>query len=203
MFGSFARNDAAVYLIADHLDAVLAAGEDILKQRLDLAERASAQDARLPGEGLRSFVEAVRTLEMMLVARALQARARAKELAAANAPLKLLLGLFAGGTAALEDAVEELGDAALTDFDTGDDPRAYLRSRGLIAPDAGSLVCIEEIAVTEQFLVVRRIALGPLLDLTARFLDALEDCYGLDAEDEPAIAQSLAHPLEAPQAGGP
>jgi hypothetical protein len=190
MFGLRRRDDATVCLIADHLDAVLAAGEDLLKQKLDLAECSGPQQFRTPGEPLRQFVETVRTLEMILVAHALQARSRARELAAADAPLKRLLALFASGTAALQDAVEELGDATLSDFDTADDPLAYLRSRGLLAADAGSLLCLEEIAAGEHFLIARRIALGALMDLTAAFLDALEDCYDLAGDDD--IANQLA-----------
>jgi hypothetical protein len=106
--------------------------------------------------------------------------------------LKRLLALFAGGTAVLEDAVEELGDATLSDFDTADDPLAYLRSRGLLAADAGSLRCVERLAIGEDFLVVQRICLGVLMDLAASFLDALEDCYDLAVEDEDDIAQQIA-----------
>jgi hypothetical protein len=156
---------------------------------LDLAAQPTGQP---PGEALRRFVESVRSLEMILVAHALQARTRAKELVDADAPLKRLLALFAGGTAVLEDAVEELGDATLSDFDTADDPLAYLRSRGLLAADAGSLRCVERLVIGEDFLVVQRICLGVLMDLAASFLDALEDCYDLAVEDEDDIAQQIA-----------
>jgi hypothetical protein len=184
MFGLRRPDPTAVYVVADHLDAVLAIGEDMLKQRLDVAGCAQTDPSGSSGHGLRTFVETVRTLEMILVAHALQARARARELAAADAPLKRLLALFAGGTAALEDAVEELGDATVSDFDTGDDPLAYLRSRGLLAGDAGSLLGIETMRVGEHFLIVRRIGLGVLMDLAAACLDALEDCYDLAGDDD-------------------
>lgn len=189
MLGLRRSDGTSVYVVADHLDGVLAAGEDILRLRLDLAAQPTGQP---PGEALRRFVESVRSLEMILVAHALQARTRAKELVDADAPLKRLLALFAGGTAVLEDAVEELGDATLSDFDTADDPLAYLRSRGLLAADAGSLRCVERLAIGEDFLVVQRICLGVLMDLAASFLDALEDCYDLAVEDEDDIAQQIA-----------
>jgi hypothetical protein len=189
MLGLRRSDGTSVYVVADHLDGVLAAGEDILRLRLDLAAQPTGQP---PGEALRRFVESVRSLEMILVAHALQARTRAKELVDADAPLKRLLALFAGGTAVLEDAVEELGDATLSDFDTADDPLAYLRSRGLLAADAGSLRCVERLVIGEDFLVVQRICLGVLMDLAASFLDALEDCYDLAVEDEDDIAQQIA-----------
>jgi hypothetical protein len=189
MLGLRRSDGTSVYVVADHLDGVLAAGEDILRLRLDLAAQPTGQP---PGEALRRFVESVRSLEMILVAHALQARTRAKELVDADAPLKRLLALFASGTAVLEDAVEELGDATLSDFDTADDPLAYLRSRGLLAADAGSLRCVERLVIGEDFLVVQRICLGVLMDLAASFLDALEDCYDLAVEDEDDIAQQIA-----------
>lgn len=190
MLGLRRPDGTSVYVVADHLDGILAAGEDILKQRVDLAAEPAGQ---MPGEALRRFVELVRSLEMILVAHALQARTRAKELVDADAPLKRLLALFAGGTAVLEDAVAELGDATLSDFDTADDPLAYLRSRGLLAADAGSLRCVERLAIGEDFLVVERISLGVLLDLAAAALDALEDSYDLDmSDDDDDIAQQIA-----------
>lgn len=190
MLGLRRPDGTSVYVVADHLDGILAAGEDILKQRVDLAAEPAGQ---MPGEALRRFVELVRSLEMILVAHALQARTRAKELVDADAPLKRLLALFAGGTAVLEDAVAELGDATLSDFDTADDPLAYLRSRGLLAADAGSLRCVERLVIGEDFLVVERISLGVLLDLAAAALDALDDCYDLDtSDDDDDIAQQIA-----------
>jgi hypothetical protein len=184
MFGLRRPDPTTIYVVADHLDAVLAVGEDMLKQRLDVVAWANREPSGSAGPDLRTFVETVRTLEMILVAHALQARTRARELAGADASLKRLLALFAGGTAALEDAVEELGDATVSDFDTGDDPLAYLRSRGLLAGDAGSLLGIETMRVGEHFLIVRRIGLGVLMDLAAACLDALEDCYDLAGDDD-------------------
>ena len=196
MLGFRRSDDTAIYVVADHLDGVLAAGEDILKQRLELAAGSAREQ---PGEALRRFVESVRTLEMILVAHALQARTRAKELVDADAPLKRLLALFVGGTAVLEDAVEELGDATLADFETADDPLAYLRSRGLLAADAGSLRCIEHLTVGDEFLVVQRIGLAVLMDLAASFLDALEDCYDLDTTEDTGLQRVLAELAAAAQ----
>jgi len=184
MFALRRPDPATIAIIADHLDAVLAAGEDLLRLRLDLAECARADRSGMPGERLRTFVEEVRTLEALLVGHTLQARTRARELAAAEAAVKQLLDLFAGGMAVLEDAVAELGDTTAADFETGDDPLAYLRSRGLLAADAGSLLGLERIVVGERFLIVRRIALGLLMDLAAALLNALEDCYLLAGGEE-------------------
>ena len=54
-----------------------------------------------------------------------------------------------------------------------------MRSRGLIAQDAAALSDTAPLVAGEDFLVVRRIPLGPLLDLIATFLDTLEAEYDL------------------------
>ena len=56
---------------------------------------------------------------------------------------------------------------------------AYVRSRGMIAEDAAALSDTAPLVAGENFLVVRRIPLGPLLDLIATFLDTLEAEYDL------------------------
>ncbi|HEX5958080.1 MAG TPA: hypothetical protein VFY92_05415, partial [Hyphomicrobiaceae bacterium] len=69
------------------------------------------------------------------------------------------------------------------DFQTGHETVAYLRSRGVVAPDAAGPIDLDQLAVTPQFLIARQIELGPLMDLAATFLDALDlvhDIYGAD-----------------------
>ncbi len=179
--------NTTAYLLADHLDAMLAAGEDLLKaHRVALAQVQSPRSAEIRDlvEVRRRWVDAVRTLEMTLTLRGLRARERAEELRRADYRVDAIAGLFIGGTAPLADAAEELGDWTETDFQTGDEVAEYLRSRGLIPPDSAGVVSLDQLVVTADFRVARRIELGPLLDLTAAFLDALELFYDLyDDED--------------------
>lgn len=179
--------NATAYLLADHLDAMLAAGEDLLKvHRVVFAEvqRPRPQDVRDLVEMQRRWLDAVRTLEMTLTLRGLQARERAEELRRSDDRLDAIAGLFIGGTASLADAAGELGNWTETDFQTGDEIAEYLRSRGLLAPDSAGVVSVDQLAITAEFRLARRIELGPLLDLTAAFLDALELFYELyDDED--------------------
>ena len=174
---------AAVYLVADNLDAVLAAGEDLLQLELDCVK---AGDITSPlAMTTRAFAKQVRTLEMTIAARALQARARAIEVRAADQRYRSLIGLFAGGTAALEDAVADLADSTSADFHGGSEPVEYLRARGVIAPDAPGLRTFGTVKIGETFLIAERIQLGDLMTLCATFLDRLEDHYEL-YEDEAA-----------------
>jgi len=184
------KNEATAYLLADHLDAMLAAGEDLLKVHDVVVSKISEPERRsIRGqiEGQLRCIDAIRTLELTLAMRGLQARERTEELRRADPRLDAIAGLFIGGTAPLADAARELGDWTEFDFQTGNEVAEYLRSRGLIPADSAGLVSLDELVVTARFLVARRIELGPLLDLTATFLDALElfyELYGGEDADE-------------------
>lgn len=180
----------AAYLLADHLDAALAAGEDLMAisgppgsgENLSFGHEIAIQR-----DGLRQFVENVRGLELALISRCIRARERGAELAAADARFKAIASLLVAGTAPLVDAVAECADATEQDFESGDDVLAYLRQRALVAEDAEDLDGKTVIGIGEGFLVARRIALGPLLDLVATFLDALElhfDLYDVEVADD-------------------
>ncbi len=185
------RAPLAVYMLADHLDAALAAGEDLMARGGDwrlLAEK--------PGEPAefasrqRGIVEEIRGLELTLLARILKARTHAGALAEYDDRFRAIAKLFVSGTAILLDAVKESGDARSTDFDTADGIVAYVRSRGLIAPDAPAVRAASDLTIDDNFLVAKRIALGPLLDMAAAFLDALDIEYELFVEDVPMAASA-------------
>jgi hypothetical protein len=177
-----------IYLLADHLDAMLAAGEDLLAMRRGLvAALASPQTDSARGRlvALRLFGERVQALELTVAMRTLEARKRAKALKREDTHLSIMAGLFIAGTAQLADAVDDLGDRTRFDFQTGHEIVSYLRSRGLIAPDCAGLIDLEKLCVTQAFLVARRIELGPLMDLAATFLDTLDVLYELYDDAEP------------------
>ena len=179
------RAPLSVYLLADHLDGALAAGEDLVARGHDW--RALAEDPGEPAEfpmHQRRIAEDVRSLELMLIARVLKARTHALSLAEVDDRFRAVGNLFASGTAVLHDAVTECGDARGEDFETGDDIVSYIRSRGLIAPDAANIRTAADLTIDDSFLVAKRIALGPLLDMTSAFLDALDSQYELFVELE-------------------
>ena len=188
----------SIYLLGDHLDAALAMGEDLLTEKVALADAAQQLTmARLVRQNreLAEFLTTVRTLELSLTARLLQARKRAEEMRRRESRLKPLISLFVAGTAPLVDAAMELGDTTTRDFDTGDTAFAFLRSRGLIARDAAGLERLSELRVGEDYLVAGRIRLGTLLDLVATFLDTLDllyDLYGEPAQPDARPARPQA-----------
>ena len=175
----------SLYLLGDHLDAALAMGEDLLTERVALADATRHLTmARLVRQNreLAEFLTTVRTLELSLTARLLQARKRAEDMRRRESRLKPLIALFVAGTAPLVDAAAELGDTTSRDFDTGDTASAFLRSRGLIARDAAGLERLSQLSVGEDYLVAGRIRLGTLLDLVATFLDTLDLLFDLYEE---------------------
>ena len=189
-----ANRHPSIYLLGDHLDAALAMGEDLLTEKVALADAAQPLTmARLVRQNreLSEFLTTVRTLELSLTARLLQARKWAEEMRRREVRLKPLIALFVAGTAPLVDAAMELGDTTMRDFDTGDTAFAFLRSRALIARDAAGLERLADLRVGENYLVAGRVHLGTLLDLVATFLDSLDllyDLYGEPAETEASAA---------------
>ena len=179
-----------IYLLGDHLDAALAMGEDLLTERVDLAEAEQKLNmgrlVRQAGE-VADFLHTVRALELNLIARVLQARKRAEEIKRSETRLKPLISLFVGGTAPFVDAAMELGDLTTQAFDAGDAALAFLRSRGVIARDAAGLEQVAQLTVTEDYMVAARIRLGTLMDLIATFLDMLDTLFDLYREEPPAV----------------
>jgi hypothetical protein len=179
-----------IYLLGDHLDAALAMGEDLLTERVDLAEAEQKLNmgrlVRQAGE-VADFLHTVRALELNLIARVLQARKRAEEIKRSETRLKPLISLFVGGTAPFVDAAMELGDLTTQAFDAGDAALAFLRSRGVIARDAAGLEQMAQLTVTEDYMVAARIRLGTLMDLIATFLDMLDTLFDLYREEPPAV----------------
>lgn len=172
----------SVYLLADNLDALLAAGEDIVRLAPDAAAPAGT-DALTEVTRLRGLTEQARALELTIVARALQARLRCTELRGVDTRFKPMIDLFVGGTAAFVDAVAECGDATLADFQTGDCLVAYLTQRGALGDRTQGSGPASGLRIGPGFRIVGRIELGPMMDMCAAFLDLLETHYAL--YDEP------------------
>lgn len=186
--------DPRLYWLVEHLDAALAAGDQLMSLSLEVTEPTPTMGPRRLRTRVARFirfVSEVRNLEASLIAHLLQARRRVAELPRGRGPLRLLLDPFTSGTTVLLDAVAEYGDPAGLAFNAGADRLAYLRARGLIAGDSGALMPVTIFEIGESFRVAGRIELGPLLDLIEAFLNALNTQFGIwheqvDEIEEPA-----------------
>ncbi len=182
--------DPIIYLLVEHLDAVLAAGDELSSLSMIVTEPTSRTGPRMMRNRearFVAFVNRARTLEASLIAHVLQARRRTSELPRVRGPLRAPIDLFTSGTTVLLDAVAEYGDPAGLAFNSGADRLAYLRARGVVAPNAATLLQSEALEISESFLVAGRLELSPLLDLVETFMRALNVQYELwddAAEDE-------------------
>jgi hypothetical protein len=170
-----------VYLLADHLDASLAAGEDIMKASL-VWETGLGQDGSAIARARaaqRSILQNVRSLEQSLVARLLKSRERSEEIAKRDPRFSTVARLFNAGTAVLIEAVSEFGDPTRVDFESGGEAVSFLRTRGLIAEDSPGPTEGQTFTFRDDFLVAGRVRLGTLLDLVAMYLDTLETHFDL------------------------
>lgn len=180
---------AIVYLLADNLDAALAAGEDLIKSTITWhgCDARSAEELAESRPKEREALDAIRSLELILLARVLKSRETATELAKTASHVKTIAKIYVAGTALLHDAVEQLGDTSSADFDSGECMTTYLRSRQLIAEDAPAPAEGQEITIGADFLMCGLVPLGAVLDLVAHFLDTLETHYDLfDPQELPA-----------------
>ena len=117
-----------VYLLADHLDAILSCGEDLLSTPPLSVSDETASTVSSPNDR-RSFVETMRTLEVRIVSRVLMARDLADAVRRTDRRFTPMADMFQSGTVPLADAAAELADSTGPDFLTGNDAIAYLRNR--------------------------------------------------------------------------
>lgn len=186
--------DPRLYWLVEHLDAALAAGDQLMSLSLEVTEPTPTMGPRRLRTRVARFirfVSQVRNLEASLIAHILQARRRVAELPRGRGPLRLLLDPFTSGTTVLLDAVAEYGDPAGLAFNTGADRLAYLRARGIIASDSGALMPVTTFEIGESFRVAGRIELGPLLDLVEAFLNALNAEFGIWHEQADEVEDGM------------
>lgn len=168
--------DPGIYLLADHLDATLAAGEDLLAAEL----AAPADIDRVnPGDSaaaIAAFANNLRRLEASIAARILQARRRAAELSRLDQGTRAIITLFMSSTSSTLDLIEHFSrQMESASFDPANlTPYAVLRSRGLLAADAAELPRYSAVNITEAYLIGGLVPLGELLNIAARTLDALD-----------------------------
>lgn len=197
--------EPGIYLLADHLDAALAAGEDLLAAEL---EAPADIDGREPGSSpaaIAAFVADLKRLEASIAARVLQARRRAAELPRLDKGANAIIDIFQASSASALDLVDHFGRLhAGNSFDPGNlTPYAVLRSRGLLAPDAAELPRFARVTVTEGYRIGGVLPLGQLLNVIAGTLDALDLHFDLYLDDDERTPVDAADTQAEPTAPAP
>lgn len=187
-----------VYLLADNLDAALAAGEDIMKSVL-VWETGNGLDGETIARNRaaqRAVLQNVRSLEQILVARVLKSRERSEEIAKRDPRFATVARLYNAGTAILIEAVGEFGDPDSLDFENGGGAVSFLRTRGLLPNESPGPTEGQIFSFRDDVLVAGRIRLGTLLDLVAMYLDTLETHFDLfsDIAPEPDLMPGEVEP---------
>ncbi len=178
-----------IHRLADHLDATLAMGEDLIGLSLAVAALVPG-DAHLDitqrNTAISQFARKVRALELGITSRLLQVRLRAAEVRHVDPRFAPVLGLLVGGTAILADAAagrgDGLGDISQSALMGGSEVLRFLKSRSLLADDVKSLGAVASLSVTGDYLLAGHIHLGTLLDMIAQILDTLDLAFDLYAE---------------------
>ena len=177
-----------IRLLADHLDAALAAGENLMALRL--APMADLPPTQSADAALAEFVSQLRRGEAALLLRLLQARRRAAEVQSGDPALRSVLRLIASSTDALVELIEHYGRRDTESFKAGGDLQHELRRRGLIPAEAAAVGPFEAVNVGDGMLIGGVVALGGLLDVSAAALDLLDrqfDLYMHDVDDDAEV----------------
>ena len=191
MFGRRDEPHASVYMLADHLDAILAAGEDLatIRHGLNQWRRAkSASAIRDANSALHRSVERIAVLELLITTHLRQARVQAKQLIRADKRFASLVRLFLGGTAAIVDILNQYASAHTRPLDHAADLVAFLRTRRLIGAESPGLQELDYLQPDEGMVIAGVIELGELLDLVAAFLGSLDVAYDLYPVDKPLLS---------------
>lgn len=175
-----------VYLLAEHLDAALAACEDLLAKSFtwntaNPETEGAADDERA---ALRHTFREIQNLEILIVARVLRAREHAITLEKKDTNFRKMAGLFVSSVTVLMDAVAELKDPLFQRFETGDALTAYMRSRAVLDDETPAPIDCSIVDIPAFFRIARRIEVGALMDLLAMFLDALEIRFDIFAPED-------------------
>ncbi len=193
MLGTTQAPDPGIYLLADHLDAALAAGEDLLAQSLEAPaeiDRANtdADTTDASADAIAAFVANLKRHEASMIARVLQARRRARELPKLEQPVRGMINLLQASTAGALDLVDHFSDGAEgAQENSSGTIYGFLRSRGLLAAEAATLPRYEQVTVSETYRVGGVLEVGPLLNAIAAALDALDLHYDLYLADDDTV----------------
>lgn len=173
-----------IALVADHLDAVLAIGEDLLGERLPPRADLDDVDAERAPYALDQFVRQLRQREAALLLRLLQCRRLLADIDAGGRTLKSAATLFRAQTDALSDLIAKATREEARAIPAPVDSHSYLRSRSVIAPEAAQLSPFEAAGVTEAFRLGGVAPLGAIMDMVAALLDLLDSHFDLYGEDD-------------------
>ena len=186
-----ARPDVkSVHALADLLETMEVAADEMLDQRLAPRDAAATDDAAITSHlaALRQFAARVRELELVIAVKLGQARDRARQVSRSDWRLRPIMMLFTTGTQGLADQLAAHADRDSIRFDAGDQIFPFLRSRELVPPLSTHYDGSTELLVTDSYRMLGLSKLRDLLENCEATLNALDSHYDLydwqeDAEE--------------------
>ena len=194
----------SAHSLADILETIEIAADELMDQRLPLVEAPLGQHAagfvvEERHEAIRRFVYRVRELELSILAKFELARARARTVSRSDWRLRPIMALFISGTQILADHIVSPQGREAIRFEGSDQVFPFLRSRDLLEPSGAYYDGCSEILLTNSFRLLGLIKLRELLEHCEVALNALDAHYDLyDWNDEASEAEM---PLTAHAAG--
>jgi len=177
-----APSNHPVFLLAEHLDMILAAIEDLSACKPIILPPEPQRVGSAPRVSLKQFAFELQSFELAAIAHVGRARELTRQMVRLDKRFAMLGGLFVGGTAALDEAVQRMSDTTGNAFLSGGDPIGYLRARGVIDAEAGGLEPDAELEIGDNFRIAGEIEIGPLADLIGTFLNTIELHFDLFPE---------------------
>lgn len=177
-----ARPDSkSVHALADLLEMIEVAADELLDQKLAPRDGTANGDAELESylASLRQFSNRVRGLELTIVAKLEQARARARAVARTDWRLRPIMAMFTSGTQGYADHLAAHNDRDAVRFNAGDQIFPFLRSRELVPPLSTHYDGGTELLVTDSYRLLGLIKLRDLLENCEAALNALDAHYDL------------------------
>ncbi|HFB2048410.1 MAG TPA: hypothetical protein TECP_00763 [Hyphomicrobiaceae bacterium MAG_BT-2024] len=178
--------DWRIYFLADHLDSILACGEDLNSFCFSSKKESKGPYNKSCVVRLKQFVSKIRKIEFQILGHIKLAQSYSKALSKSNLKLARFARLFASSTSVAIVSINEIYDLDYHAFRDGSDPLVYLRTRGVITNSTGCLKFAAQLSVSDNLMIAGRFELGVLLDLCAEFLDLLDETFDL-FESRPTV----------------
>lgn len=191
MIATNAECPPGIALLADHLDTALAVAEDLLASGLPARADLDEADARTASDLWDQAIQRIVDLEASLILRVLQSRRLLGEIGRVDPSLKMTGALFRAEVDVLQTLIMKGPSNDLLQAVGSGDGYAFLRSRGLVAPESAGPSPFEALEVVESFRIGGAVRLGGLMDMIAALLDFLDVRFGLYAEDAAPVRRRL------------
>jgi hypothetical protein len=196
----------SAHLLADLLETIEVTADELMDQKLagrELAAIRAMSDVEVEAHlaELRRFVQTLRELELMIIAKLGQAREKARTVARSDWRLRPIMMLFTSGTQSFADRFEVEPSPQAQGFDGAHQIFPYLRGRGLVSPQATHYDGSAELIVTDSFRLLGAMPLRDLRERCEATLNALDAHYDLyDLEDDTAeVSAATVVPLRIPK----